>query len=248
MSYRTHCDWCGGHLAYEEDRAVMPVTIYHRTGKGSPEAKWIEETCVMRHFCVSPGAGGRDGRSRAELAAAGRPDTCYDRAIAAITGTKLSDPGMGMEWRMMPVDDGGQRPPTIEHETVPAMPASASDAIEIVSLGGEQITRELRDVIMERLAPKDRHVLPRAGIASLDQVAAMTDEQLLAIDGVGKRILKALRQAVSDRGGDDDGLMLARKVYELLQAGLPSLDERDPVHAVLAEALPSFAAALGERA
>ena len=248
MSYRTHCDWCGGHLAHEEDRAVMPVTIYHRRGKGSPEAKWIEETCVMRHCCVSPGAGGRDGRSRAELAAAGRPDTCYDRAIAAITGTKLSDPGMGMEWRMMPVDDDGQRQPTIEHEPVPAVPASASDANEIVSLGGEQITRELRDVIMERLAPKDRHVLPRAGIASLDQVAAMTDEQLLAIDGVGRRILKALRQAVSDRGGYDDGLMLARKVYELLQAGLPSLDERDPVHAVLAEALPSFAAALGERA
>jgi hypothetical protein len=97
------------------------------------------------------------------------------------------------------------------------------------------------------LPPKDRHVLPRAGIASLDQVAAMTDDQLLAIDGVGRRILKALRQAVSERGGRD-GLTLARKVYELLQAGLPSLDEQDPVHAVLADALPSFAAALGERA
>jgi hypothetical protein len=245
MSYRTHCDWCGGHLAYEEDRAVMPVTIYHRRDRGSPEAKWIEETCVMRHFCVSPKGG--DGRSRAELAAAGRPDTCYDLAIAAITGTKLSDPGMGMQWRVMPVDDDEQRLPTIEEGVTPAVPAPAIDLNEIVSLGGEQVTRELREVIVERLPPKDRHVLPRAGIASLDQVAAMTDDQLLAIDGVGRRILKALRQAVSERGGRD-GLTLARKVYELLQAGLPSLDEQDPVHAVLADALPSFAAALGERA
>jgi hypothetical protein len=248
MSYRTHCDWCGGHLAYEEDRAVMPVTIYHRKGRGSPEAKWIEETCVMRHFCVAPTRDDGDGPSRAELAAAGRPDTCYDRAIAAITGTKLTTPAMGMEWRMMPVDDDGeQRPVATDGASTPATSAPAIDLHEVVSLDGEQVTRELRDVIVERLPPKGRHVLPRAGIASLDQVAAMTDDELLAIDGIGRRVLQALRQAVSDRGGYD-GLTLARRVYELLQAGLPRLDEQDPVHAVLADALPSLAAALGERA
>jgi hypothetical protein len=244
MSYRTHCDWCGGHLAYEEDRAVMPVTIYHRKSRGLPEAKWIEETCVMRHFCVVPKGDDGDGRGRAELAAAGCPDTCYDRAIAAITGTKLSDPGMGMEWRMMSVDGGEQRPAI---EGAPAAPVPALDPDEIVSLDGARVTRELRDVIVERLPPKGRRALPRAGIASLDQVAAMTDDQLLAIDGVGRRALQALRQAVGDRD-DFDGLTLARKVYELLQAGLPRLDEQDPVHAVLADALPSLAAALGEHA
>jgi hypothetical protein len=116
-----------------------------------------------------------------------------------------------------------------------------------VSFDGEQVTRELRDVIVERLPPKGRHVLARAGIASLDQVAAMTDDELLAIDGIGRRVLQALRQAIRDRDGYD-GLTLARRVYELLQAGLPRLDEQDPVHAVLADALPSLAAALGERA
>jgi hypothetical protein len=245
MSYRTHCDWCGGHLAYEDDRAVMPVTIYHRRGRGSPEAKWIEETCVMRHFCVVPKGDGHEGRSRAELAAAGRLDTCYDRAIAAITGTKLSDPGMGMEWRMVSVDDGDQRPAAIQRGS--AAPAPAIDPDEIVPLDGERVTRELRDVIVQRLAPKRRHVLPRAGIASLDQVAAMTDDELLAIDGIGRNTLQALREAVSERG-DFDGLALARKVYALLQAGLPRLGEQDPVHAVLADALPSLAAALGEHA
>jgi hypothetical protein len=247
MSYRTHCDWCGEHLAYEEDRAVMPVTIYHRKGRGTPEAKWIEETSVMRHFCVVPKSDGGDGHSRAELAAAGRPDTCYDRVIAAITGTKLGDPGMGMEWRMMPVADGEQRAAAIGGGPAPAPPVPAIDPSEIVSFDGEQVTRELRDVIVERLSPKGRHVLARAGIASLDQVAAMTDDELLAIDGIGRRVLQALRQAIRDRDGYD-GLTLARRVYELLQAGLPRLDEQDPVHAVLADALPSLAAALGERA
>ena len=54
MSYRTHCDWCGTHLAYEDDQAVMPVTIYHRRGKGALDAKWAEEVSVTRHFCARP--------------------------------------------------------------------------------------------------------------------------------------------------------------------------------------------------
>ena len=58
MSYRTHCDWCGTHLAYEDDQAIMPVTIYHRRGKGALDAKWAEEVSVTRHFCARPKADG----------------------------------------------------------------------------------------------------------------------------------------------------------------------------------------------
>jgi hypothetical protein len=90
-------------------------------------------------------------------------------------------------------------------------------------------------------------VLPGAGIQSLDQVAAMTDEQLLAIDGIGKGTLARLREAVLARD-PDDGATLARKVYELLQAGLPHLGDEDPMRSVLADAMPSLAAALGEPA
>src|SRR5688572_5567433 len=98
MSYRTHCDWCGEHLAYEDDQAIMPVTIYHRRGKGALDAKWAEEVGVTRHFCAAP--KGENGARPP-----GTADKCYDRAIAAIKGTPVADPGMGMEWRLVPLDD-----------------------------------------------------------------------------------------------------------------------------------------------
>jgi hypothetical protein len=235
MSYRTHCDWCGTHLAYEDDQAIMPVTIYHRRGKGALDAKWAEEVGVTRHFCARPKGG----------AAADERERCYDRAVAAIKGTPISDPGLGMEWRIVPVADGEPAPHAKAERAagVPAPPATAPG--EIVAFAGTHVTRELHEAVLRELPAKRRRVLPRAGIVSLDQAAAMTDEQLLAIDGVGNGTLRRLREAILRRD-PDDGETLARKVYELLQAGLPLLGEEDPMRSVLAGALPSLAAALGE--
>jgi len=73
----------------------------------------------------------------------------------------------------------------------------------------------------------------------------MSDDELLEIDGIGRRMLMLLREAVDERGRFD-GLTLARQVYELPQAGLPRLGEEDPMHLVLAETLPTLAAALSQ--
>ena len=234
MSYRTHCDWCGTHLAHEDDQAVMPVTIYHRRGKGALDAKWAEETGVTRHFCAH--------KKGEDLTEDGRIRSCYERAIVAVKGTPLSDPGMGMEWRMMPV---AGEPPAVATAPAPEVPAPATELVDPVAFAGMQVTRELHDVILRRLPRSKRLVLPRCGIVSLDQVAAMTDEDLLAIDGIGSRTLVLLREAVEDRTGFD-GLTLARQVYALLEAGLPRLGEEDPMHVVLAETMPTFAAALSQ--
>src|SRR5450755_3005664 len=112
MAYRTHCAWCGAWLARDADYAEMSGTIHHRKGKSALDAKWAEEPCITRHFCASPREDtDRGGRNRAGLVPEDSFDRCYDRAIAAIEGTKLSDPGMGMEWRLMPVGDN-ESPPT----------------------------------------------------------------------------------------------------------------------------------------
>ena len=232
MSYRTHCDWCGTHLAFEADQAVMPVTIYHRRGKGALDAKWAEETGVTRHFCA-PGKG-------EDLTDRDRSQSCYERAVGAVKGTPLSDPGFGMEWRMMPIAD---EPPA--KVAKPKVPAPSTDLVDPVELDGAQVTRELHDVIVQQLPGRKRSVLPGCGIVSLDQVASMTDAELLAIDGIGRRTLVLLRAAVDERVGLD-GLTLARQVYELLQAGLPRLVEEDPMHVLLAETLPTLAAALDQ--
>jgi hypothetical protein len=237
MSYRTHCDWCGEHLAHEDDQAVMPVTIYHRRGKGALDAKWAEETGITRHFCARPKGEAADKRDR-----------CYERAVAAVKGTPVSDPGLGMEWRIVPVVEGDLAPARATSARAPGVPAPpAADPSQIVEFADTHVTRELHDAIVDRLPAKRQRVLPQAGIVSLDQVAAMSDEQLLAIEGIGRGTLGKLREAVESRD-PDDGLTLARKVYELLQAGLPHLGEQDPMRAVLADAMPSLAAALGEPA
>jgi hypothetical protein len=237
MSYRTHCDWCGAHLAYEADQAIMPVTIYHRRGKGALDAKWAEEVGVTRHFCAEPKS--EDGRPQ------GSGTKCYDRAMAAIKGTPVADPGMGMEWRLVAIEGDAQPATAADGDATSAPAAPAGDPAAVVAFENTHVTRELHDVITTRLASKRRGVLPRAGIVSLDQVAVMSDAELLAIDGVGRGTVRRLREAVAERR---DGTALARQVYELLQAGLPRLGQEDPLRAVLAGALPSLAAALGEPA
>ncbi len=237
MSYRTHCDWCGTHLAYEDDQAIMPVTIYHRRGKGALDAKWAEEVSVTRHFCARPKAGANgpvDDRER-----------CYERAIAAIKGTPVSDPGLGLEWRLVAIDDGEPAPRPKRDRAPGVPPPPATNPSEIFAFAGTHVTRELHEAVLRDLPSKRRRMLPQAGIVSLDQAAAMTDEQLLAIDGIGRGTVRRLREAILARD-PDDGATLARKVYELLQAGLPRLEQEDPLRSVLAGALPSLAAALGE--
>jgi len=233
MSYRTHCDWCGTHLADEADQAVMSVTVYHRRGKGALDARYAEETGVTRHFCAH--------KKGEDLTEAGHTRSCYERAIAAVKGTPLSDPGMGMEWRMMPV--AGEQPAVVT-APAPKIPAPAAELVDPVAFADTHVTRELHDLILGLPASK-RFVLPRCGIVSLDQVAAMSDDDLLAIDGIGRRTLVLLREAVDDRAGFD-GLTLARQVYALLEAGLPRLGEEDPMHVLLADTMPTFAAALGQ--
>lgn len=71
----------------------------------------------------------------------------------------------------------------------------------------------------------------------------MSDDELLAINGVGSGILRELRAAVIERG--IDGITIAREVYELICERLPLIDDDDPMRSTLAEALPGFAAALG---
>lgn len=225
MSYRTHCDWCGEHLAYESDQAVMPVTIYHRKNKSTLDGKWAEETGVTRHFCAWPKRG-------SEADSPDRRPSCYERAVEAIKGTTLTAPSMGMEWRLVPVSCDGAGAPALDPD----------DAVE---LAGTKVTRELYDALVARLPVAKHELLPAASIVSLDQIAVMTDGELLAIDGIGRRTLEQLREAVAGRERCD-GLTLARKVFALLQAGLERVGEEDPMHTVLAGALPPLAAALAQ--
>lgn len=55
---------------------------------------------------------------------------------------------------------------------------------------------ELR-AVLERVAHRCVYALPRAGFCTLGEVARMSDEQLLAIRGVGEKTVRALRDAIA---------------------------------------------------
>jgi hypothetical protein len=106
MSYHVECDWCGQWLAYADDQAQMCVTIYHRKGRSRLEGQWSEETKQTRHFCASPKEDtDHTGSNRMGLIPEDGFDSCYDRAIAAMTRVELTDPGMGLEWRLVQVGE-----------------------------------------------------------------------------------------------------------------------------------------------
>lgn len=63
----------------------------------------------------------------------------------------------------------------------------------------EQDVEPALNDVLARLGYRCRYVLPRAGVRTLEQVARMTDAQLLAIEGVGAKTVRVLREAIAER-------------------------------------------------
>ncbi len=171
MGYRILCDWCGACL-YGEDYAELPVTIRRRRNSVL-DARWAEEARPTLHFCVPSNAG--DNRMGIE---AQSDDGCFERARALLKGTPSEPPDMGLEWRLLPVGSLVHDPPRQGQEPEPDLAA-----------------------ILKPLPAHLRYVLPKAGITTLAQIDAMSDEQLLSIKGLGAKLLAALREAPRTQKG-----------------------------------------------
>lgn len=109
------------------------------------------------------------------------PESCYDRAIAAIKGTPTSTPNMGLEWRLVPVGTTLEAPSPRASVLAPGDPALRA--------------------CLERLPTRGRHALRLAGITTVAQIQAMTDPELLALPGVGWGTVTTLRAALAQPGG-----------------------------------------------
>lgn len=174
MSYYVECDWCGEVLT-GQDHAVLPVTI-KRQRASRERAHWAEETRPTIHLCVGEEVdydrlGMRDHIDDGE--------SCFTRAMAAIHSIETAPPNLGMEWRLVPMQNEESTPTNGKH--APRGP----------------VAEDLR-AILATLAPKVRYALPRAGITTIAQVEAMTDGELEALPGVGLGTVRALRQAIGD--------------------------------------------------
>jgi hypothetical protein len=165
MGYRVVCDWCGCNLT-SGHFAELPVNIKHRR-RSALDSAWASEARPTMHFCVPSD----EGHDRMGIQSEGG-DGCYERAKAMIEGAVSERPDMGMEWRLVPI--GG------------------------VVLAARDLRRKAEPDLAELLShlpAQFRYALPEAGITTLAQFDEMTDEQLLAIKGMGPGVLARLRAA-----------------------------------------------------
>jgi hypothetical protein len=221
MGIRVECDWC---------RQTIPA--------GAPYAT-VE---------IDGKIDGKGGQLATSVAAPARvycgrgPDSCGRRVLGVLEGNPVGRADMGFEWQLVPVEAW---PPHAKEEPTPRVPAARNfDPAETVTFDGVQVTAELHEFICSHVSSSYKYALPRAGIVSIDQAAAMSDEELLALRGIGWRIVKELRKWIAARGVHD-GLTLAREIYELIVDRLPQIDESDALHPMLANAMPPLAEALG---
>lgn len=187
MGYRVHCDWCGEAL-YQVDKAVLPVTIA-RERSNELEAKWAADTLPTLHFCVSAQTDHESYKRMGLRPVEDLEESCFDRALAAIKGTKTKPPDMGMEWRLVSV---GGSPRTVR--------AEVADSLGTETVAG--VEPALR-AVLARLSYRARLALPRAGIRTLEQLSSKTDEELLEVPGVGQGTLQTIR-ATTGPGPDPE--------------------------------------------
>lgn len=99
------------------------------------------------------------------------------------------------------------------------------------------------------LTPRAKSGLVRRGI-DLEAAAAMSDEALLAVDGVGPGALKLLRGATGEAPREsvaaaDTGRGVLTEILDVLYRRLPAVDRGDPARATLARMTSELAAAIG---
>lgn len=117
-------------------------------------------------------------------------DECYGRIDNALTLTH--------EWgntiEAIPTTNGqtvaalrrNHRPPT----------GAATDQTPVHHL--VPATPDELAMLRARLTPKCRHVLPRAGIRTIEQLQALTDDELLSLYGLGPGMLHIIREWLAD--------------------------------------------------
>jgi len=114
-------------------------------------------------------------------------DSCYHRAIAAIRGRELSDPGMGFEWRLVAVEDKAPEPNCAEERQ--ANRQANYDAAKADGGAGE--LEEYGLEWQQTIRP-----LVRGGFVRVDDVAEASDEELLRLPRIGPKRLADIRRAV----------------------------------------------------
>jgi Helix-hairpin-helix domain len=148
-----------------------------------------------RVFC-----GGRGGKNE---------QSCGSRLLALLNGNPGGRVDMGMEWQLVEVSGALESDQRHRHSTPRPVSADADLAEFLATISDGHQTRT-------------RNALAKAGLATLDEIAAMSDDDLMAINGIGWTLRTKMRHFIAAREA----------------AAGPNVEPTSPGDAVLYDELP----------
>jgi hypothetical protein len=171
MGIRVECDWC--HQAIPPGTPYITIEIDGKAvRKGGGEAQ--EVFAPARVYC-----GSGDGERN-----------CAERLLALLDANPGGPVDMGMEWRLVAVDGEPERPTRARAgDFRPAPEPVAADAD----------LQTFIDSFNAGMHIKLRRAFEGAGYTTLDQLSAVTAEELMAINGIGWTTVTRLRNYVAER-------------------------------------------------
>lgn len=183
------CDWCGKSISAGQEtyvKAAIEIVNTSIGARGRPKTT----TEPARFFHVNPIRSRNEwDRLGIEVKDESLGDCCYTRALKAIEGQPdWETPDMGMEWRLVPIG-----------ATIQEKAHRAVGQPEPLVVSPDAGLSEL----LATFTPSPRNALARAlgnaGISTLEQLEAMSDDELMATPRIGWTTRTRIRAFIAAR-------------------------------------------------
>lgn len=169
MGVRIECDWC--HQKIDRGDPYVTVEFDGCVRRGASAIEPLLEQA--RVYCGADRYTDEDPAANATFGIGDRAsegwwhrDSCFTRALAALTGNPVGRADIGLEWRLV------------------ASPAPSPDYLLDADVDAMQVGEPVRAALRQ------------AGVARVREVALLTHAELIAIPGIGHRRADAIRQSL----------------------------------------------------
>jgi hypothetical protein len=179
----------------EASRSLQPQEDYDMGIR--VECDWCREPITTGEsymtLAIDGKINGEDASGPARVFCGGRgrkgEESCGSRLLALLNGNPGGRVDMGMEWQLVDVGVVAESGDGRHHSSTPAPRPVSTDAD----------LAEFFATISSSHQARTRNVLARAGLTTLDGIAATSDDDLMAVDGIGWILRTKLRRFIAAR-------------------------------------------------
>ena len=160
------------------------------------ECDWCRDTIKPGEPYVTVAIDGKIGGRGASQPArvyCGREEGCAGRLLALLDANPGGPVDMGMEWRLVSVHDASAG------EAVPTRWRGGGSNPEPAPVEADADLDAFLDTLSSSACCKLRRKLDRQGISELEQLEKMTDDELMALEGVAWATRCKIRSFIAER-------------------------------------------------